>query len=222
MSKKAILIYSGGIDSTVLLYKLLAEGYEVRALAFNYGQKHVKELLCAKQICSELGVELKEFDLREFSNLTKDASPLLANSDSDKSLSIASQTVVPNRNAVMLSIAVAWAQALNINEVYIGVTLSDSTDYPDCRKEFIEAFEKAMILANANPNLRIKAPLANLNKTEVVKLGLELGVPFEKTWTCYRGERIPCGECASCKERAKAFAELGVEDPLLKMLEGEF
>ncbi len=214
--KKAILIYSGGLDSTVLLYKLVKENYRVIALSFDYGQRHVKELLCAKWNCNYLNVPHIIFNLRDFSDLTKDASPLLRDSTSKKDLSVASQTVIPNRNMVMLSIAASLAISQNINEIYFAATGADQADYPDCRPTFIKAATVALQLATAHPSLQIKAPFISLKKSQVVEEGVKLGVPFERTWTCYRGEERPCLQCASCKERIKAFEEAGVEDPLLK------
>lgn len=208
---KIVLIYSGGIDSTVLLYKLLHEGDEVFPLGFDYGQRHVRELLHARQICDSLGLEYVVVKLDALRDLAKAA--LLNRTGA---IPTGRAAVVPNRNAVMLSLATSFAASNNIDAVALAVHKSDYADFPDCRPDFLKTFEKAMRLSTENPNFRILAPFLSMSKSEIVKLGVELQVPFEKTWTCYnpRSAGVPCGECAACLERRKAFEANGIEDPL--------
>lgn len=213
---KVVLIYSGGIDSTVLLYKLLHEGSEVFPLGFDYGQRHVRELLHARQICNSLGLLYVTVKLNALRDLC-DASLLRQTG----SIPDGRAAVVPNRNAVMLSLATTFAVSNDIDAVALAVHKSDYADFPDCRPEFLEAFEKAMQLATERPSFRILAPFLSLTKSEIVKMGVELRVPFEKTWTCYnpRFPGLPCGECPACLERRKAFEANGIRDPLQSLTE---
>ena len=189
--KKAIVLLSGGLDSTTALYLAQSEGFdEIYALTFQYGQKHDKELQSAQAIARAAQV--------------KEHIPT---------------TYVPARNMVFLSVAASWADALDITDIYIGVSEVDYSGYVDCREEFIRAMEQAINLgtvtgAEKKHHITIHAPFMHMTKAEEVKLGLKLGVDFSLTWTCYRGGDSPCGTCDSCLLRAKAFAEAGVNDPL--------
>jgi len=213
---KAILIFSGGLDSTTLLYKLLSDGYEVEALTFNYGQRHKKEIDCAARIAGLLGVMHKVIDLSCIAGFLGD-SALLGGKDVPKchyTEDAARQTVVPNRNMIMLAVAAGYAEANEVGEVFYAAHRNDSTIYPDCRKEFVEALRPAISLATAWHPVELKAPFIDMTKAEIVRLGLSLKVPYEMTWSCYKGEERHCRECPTCIEREEAFALNRAKDPL--------
>jgi 7-cyano-7-deazaguanine synthase len=217
--KKAVLIVSGGVDSSTLLYKTIEEGYEAYALTFIYGQKHKREIESAKRICHGLNVPHKVIDLSSLKEI------LLGSALTDSSVEIPEvpetveyyetlkSTIVPNRNSIFLSIAIGYAVSIGANHVFFGAHYSDRGVYPDCRREFIEALEYAERLANDNHNLVVSAPFVDMNKSQIVKLGAELGVPYKETWSCYKGGRVHCGVCSSCRERKRAFESAGVLDP---------
>lgn len=218
--KKAVAIVSGGMDSVTLAYLLDAEGYELHLLAFNYGQRHKKELQFAEMAAKALKAE---FDIVNLSNLGK----LLKGSALTDDIAVpdghyASEnmkiTVVPNRNAIMLSIAYGVAVAENADIVATGVHAGDHFIYPDCRTKFIKAFDIASSLANegfGNPDLKIIAPFGEIGKDGIVKIGTELNVPYENTWSCYKGGDKHCGKCGTCVERKEAFQLAGVSDPTI-------
>ena len=219
MSEKAIIILSGGIDSTTLCYKYLDESYKVYPLTINYGQKHFKEIESAKKICENLGLISNIVDLSSIQKL------LMGSALTDETVNIPEvpetkehyetlkSTIVPNRNAILLSVAIGYAQSIGANNVLFGAHHSDRGVYPDCRKEFVTAFETAEKLANDNEKLKIDAPFVDLNKSEIVRLGHDLSVPYQDTWSCYVGGETHCGVCSSCRERKRAFSEAGVDDP---------
>lgn len=219
MSEKAVIIVSGGIDSTTLLYKALDKGYDVRTLTFLYGQRHVKEAEYAERICSRLNVPHKTVDLSSLkgllsgSALTDSSVDVPEVPETSEHYETLQATIVPNRNAIFLSVAIGYAVSLGAESIYFGAHFSDRGVYPDCRSEFVDAFQSAERLATDLPGLTIKAPFVNSDKSEIVKLGHELGVPFEDTWTCYKGGALHCGVCSSCRERKRAFIEAGVPDP---------
>jgi 7-cyano-7-deazaguanine synthase len=215
---KAVLILSGGVDSTTLLYKMLADGYSVMALTFNYAQRHKKEIECATRIAGLLKVPHLVVDLCCIAGLLGD-SALLGGKEVPRchyTEDAAKQTVVPNRNMIMLSIAAGFAEAREIPEVFYAAHRNDSTIYPDCRPEFVEALRPAIRLGTAWHPVELKAPFVNMSKAEIVKMGLEMGVPYELTWSCYQGEAQPCLKCPTCVERMEAFSLNGALDPLLK------
>ena len=219
MKTKAVIIASGGIDSSTLLYKMVNEGFSVYALTFIYGQRHLKEIKSAEIISQQLGVEHKVVDISSMNQLLQGSA--LTDSSVDvpevpetaEHFDTLKSTIVPNRNAIFLSIAIGYATSIGANHVFFGAHFSDRGVYPDCRKEFVDAFEVSERLATDNPNLVIDAPFVDSDKSEIVKLGSELGVPFEQTWTCYKGGELHCGVCSSCRERKRAFIESGVDDP---------
>ena len=210
---------SGGIDSSTLCYKAVREGYEVFPLTFIYGQKHEREVLSSENICRHLGLRPNVVDLSSISALFG------ASALTDREVEIPrvpasasnyetlSTTVVPNRNAIFLSLAVAYSQSIGCDIVFYGAHHSDRGVYPDCRAEFVSAFEEAEKLATDNERLTIVAPFVDMDKSGIVKLGSRLGVPFGDTWSCYVGSRAHCGTCSSCRERKRAFIEAEVGDP---------
>lgn len=217
---KAVLILSGGIDSTTLLYWLIEEGYEVAALTFDYAQRHRKEIDSARRIAGPLGVPHQIVDIRGISQILGD-SALLGGREVPSchyTQESARQTIVPNRNMIMLAIAAGYAEAHGIPHVFYAAHRNDSTIYPDCRPEFVEALRPAIRLATAWHPVELHAPFVNMTKAEIVGLGLELGVPYELTWSCYRGEEAPCRRCPTCIEREEAFAMNGAKDPLIRDL----
>lgn len=219
MNQKAVVIASGGIDSSTLLFKMVNENYETYALTFIYGQKHKKEIESAKWICERLKVSHTILDLSVLKQILTgsaltDSSIAIPEVPADVShYDTLKATIVPNRNSIFLSIAIAYAVTTGANRVFFGAHHSDRGVYPDCRPEFVEVFESAERLATDNPNLIIKAPFAQMDKSDIVKLGTELGVPYQKTWSCYRGDELHCGVCSSCRERKRAFTQSGVSDP---------
>ncbi len=215
---KIIAILSGGLDSATALYTLRKEHEVVEAVTFDYGQRHRKEIECAKKICAAIGLPHRVIDITNFNEL------LPGNSLTSKEVATPhghykeetmKQTIVPNRNAIMINIAAGYAVSQKIYGLGLGVHAGDHYIYPDCRPEFIESQEKTLSLAN-DCDFRLFAPFLRVNKTEIVAKGHTLGVPFEHTWTCYEGGETPCGKCGSCMERAEAFEQNGLVDPLLK------
>jgi len=215
---RTVLILSGGMDSATLLYDLLAAGDDVEAIGVNYKQRHGRELDCAARLCRDRGVR---FDVLDLSGL---AAFLTGSSQSDPNVPVPfgrydeptmKLTVVPNRNMFMLAAAGAVAIARKADRLAYGAHAGDHTIYPDCRPEFVEAMRGALDVADWH-RLGLHAPYLDWSKGDICKRGVELGVPYEDTWTCYVGGDRPCGRCGSCTERAEAFAFAGVADPLLR------
>jgi len=191
MSIPIIHLFSGGIDSTVMLYELLKDECNVHCLFFQYGQLHLREWDYAKSMANKLNVKLTKIDIPGVfgkSRLTGDDS---------------CSAVVPNRNMVFLSIAAAFAVKADADSVTIGITGSDFHVFHDCRSEFIQAMNNA--LHEAEVSVSIKAPYVAMTKSQVVNLGFRLGVDFKGTWSCYERGSVPCGKCLACKERERAF-----------------
>lgn len=220
--KKAIVLLSGGLDSTTALYLAKKQGFELYAITFQYGQKHDKELQSARAIAQAAGV--KE---HKVVNLLLNQWHGCALTDPDMEIENGNiqrqdipDTYVPARNMVFLSVAASWADALDITDIFIGVSEVDYSGYVDCREEFIRGMENAINLgtvlgAEKKQRITIHAPFMHMTKSEEVKLGMQLGVDFGLTWTCYRGGDKPCGTCDSCLLRSKAFEEAEVQDPLI-------
>jgi 7-cyano-7-deazaguanine synthase len=222
---KAVILLSGGLDSATALAIANAAGYESYALSFSYGQRHSWELQCALSVALALGAKehrIASIDLRAFggSALTADIGVPKGRTPEEMSGGIPI-TYVPARNTIFLSFALAWAEVLESSDIFIGVNALDYSGYPDCRPEFIEAFERLANLATkagveGRQHLKIHTPLISLSKAEIISKGLELGVDYGLTSSCYdpstTGE--PCGACDSCLLRQKGFRENGLTDPL--------
>jgi 7-cyano-7-deazaguanine synthase len=223
--KRAVVLLSGGLDSATVLAIARSQGYELYALSFSYGQRHVFELEAARRVAASIGAaghRIAEIDLRVFggSALTGDIDVPKGRSADDMAHGIPI-TYVPARNTIFLSFALAWAEVLGSSDIFIGVNALDYSGYPDCRPEFIEAFEKMANLATkagveGRQRLKIHTPLIAMSKAEIIRKGIELGVNYRLTSSCYdpSPEGEPCGECDSCLLRKKGFRENGIEDPL--------
>ncbi len=216
---RAVAIFSGGIDSTTLLYSLREQRLQLSALTFDYGQRHSKEIDAARMIATHAGIEHHVVDLRALrplfgrSSLTDETVPIPNGSYTADSMKV---TVVPNRNGIMLDIAVAHAVATGATLVAFGAHAGDHFIYPDCRPTYVDAFEKAARLGNegfANPDLRVVAPFSGMTKVDIVRLAVKLRVPLASTWSCYVGAKVHCGLCGTCNERIEAFREADVPDP---------
>lgn len=221
---KAIVLLSGGLDSTTALYLAKSQGYdEIYAITFQYGQKHDKELKSALAVAKAAGVKehkVVNLLLNQWSGCAL-TDPQLEVEDGNVERQDIPATYVPARNMVFLSVAASWADALNITDIFIGVSEVDYSGYVDCREEFIRAMEDAINLgtvlgAEKKQRIKIHAPFMHMTKADEVRLGAKLGVDFSLTWTCYRGGDTPCGTCDSCLLRAKAFEEAEERDPLIK------
>lgn len=219
---KAVVLLSGGLDSTTALYLAKKDGHEVHAISFDYGQRHRRELESAKAVAQKVGVashNVVSLNLSAWggSSLT-DMSMKVEDGNAERT--DIPMTYVPARNMVFLSVAASLAEAIGAQHIYIGVSQVDYSGYVDCRQVFIDAMEKAVNLgtvmsAEHGKHIEIHAPFVNMTKAEEIRLGNELGVDFGLTWSCYRGGERPCGTCDSCLLRAKAFKEAGVEDASL-------
>ncbi|HPD32052.1 MAG TPA: 7-cyano-7-deazaguanine synthase QueC [Phycisphaerae bacterium] len=210
---RIVLIHSGGLDSTVLLYKLRAEGHEVRCLGVDYGQRHRRELDAGQAICRDVGVEYRVADLRGLRSLLAgsaltDSIPVPSGHYTDETMKA---TIVPNRNMIMLSVAIGWAVSLRYDAVAYAAHAGDHTIYPDCRPVFVEAVRSVARLCDWRP-IELLAPFVGKSKADIVRIGAELGVPFERTWSCYRGGELHCGTCGTCVERREAFQKAGIAD----------
>jgi 7-cyano-7-deazaguanine synthase len=221
---KAVCLLSGGLDSATCLAHARRSGFECYALSFDYGQRHRVELDSARRLAAALGARehrIARIDLRVFghSALTDQIAVPKGRDEAVMSSEIPI-TYVPARNTIFLSFGLAWAEVLEANEIYIGVNALDYSGYPDCRPEFIHAFERMSNLATkagveGRTRIRIRTPLIDLTKAEIVLLGRELDVPFELTHSCYDPDAAgrACGACDSCLLRAKGFHEAGIADP---------
>ena len=220
---KAVILLSGGLDSSTVLYQAKADGCECYAISFDYKQRHRRELESARAIALSADVkahQIVNFDLTLWggSALTDDEMVLPI----DRTLTEMSQnipiTYVPARNTIFLSFALAYAETLEAQRIYIGVNALDYSGYPDCRLDYIQAMQEVFRLGTKQgregETINIVTPLIELKKTEIIQLGNKLEVPWEQTWSCYAGGGTACGVCDSCRLRLAAFEELGLKDPV--------
>tara|TARA_B100000530_G_scaffold14295_1_gene10221 strand:+ start:45 stop:731 length:687 start_codon:yes stop_codon:yes gene_type:complete len=223
MGKKAVVLLSGGLDSTTCIAIAKKAGFRIAALTINYGQRHKFELDAAKQIIDHYQINnhsIVDIDLSQFggSALTDDIE--IPKDRSDKDMSDIPVTYVPARNTVFLSLALAWAETLQAFDIFIGVNALDYSGYPDCRPEYIASFERTANLATregvSGNNFKIHTPLINMTKSEIINTGLKLGIDYGMTSTCYDPDRNgkPCGKCDACFLRLKGFKQAGAIDPL--------
>ena len=212
---KTIIIYSGGMDSTVLLYELLAQGHKVAALSIDYGQRHRRELTAGQSVTARLGVKHRIADLSTLKPL------LVGSSQTSKEIQVPQGkwtdesmklTVVPNRNMLMLAVAGAWAISRKADAIAYAAHAGDHAIYPDCREEFVKPLAEALMHADWHP-VTIIRPFIGITKMDICALGAKLGVPFAMTYSCYEGREVHCGKCGTCVERKEAFAMANVPDP---------
>lgn len=220
---RAVCLLSGGLDSATSAAIAKARGFRIYALSFDYGQRHRKELDAAARVASFLGAKRHvtlSFDLRQWggSALTDDIQVPLDRDEGEMGEGIPA-TYVPARNTIFLSFALGWAETIGARHIFIGVNQLDYSGYPDCRAEFLRAFEGVANLGTKagveGDRFHIDAPLVEMTKGQIIQAGLRLGLDYGLTWSCYLGGGAPCGRCDSCLLRAKGFEEAGVADPLL-------
>ncbi|WP_250459533.1 7-cyano-7-deazaguanine synthase QueC [Microbulbifer litoralis] len=218
-TQKAVVLLSGGLDSATTLAMARAEGFECYALGFDYGQRSSAELMAAQRVAADL-------DAREHKVVQLDLRAIGGSALTDDSIDVPEEetsgipvTYVPARNTVFLSIALGWAEVLGAQDIFVGVNAVDYSGYPDCRPEYVEAFEKMANLATRagveGHRLHIRAPLMDMTKADIVRRGTELGVDYSLTVSCYQAQPdgAACGRCDSCRLRAAGFAEAGLADP---------
>lgn len=215
MSNKAVVVYSGGMDSYTVLHTALAAGKDVYALSFNYGQRHSKELDVAAKVCQKFNIPHKVVDISAINSLMAGSSLTddIEIPEGHYAEDSMKNTVVPNRNMVLLSMAIAYAVSLEAPEVYYGAHAGDHHIYPDCRPEFVHAMNAVSQIANYEP-VEIVTPFLSSSKGEILVAGLAMNLNYGDTWTCYNGREKACGKCGACNERMEAFNEQGVTDPL--------
>jgi 7-cyano-7-deazaguanine synthase len=220
MNKKAVILLSGGLDSSTTLYYAVAQGYECHCLVFDYGQKHKKEIIQAKAVARKAGCQIY---------LVKISLPWKGSALLDKKISIPRSraldakgipvTYVPGRNIIFLSFAASFAEAIGAKTIFIGANAVDYSGYPDCRPEFIRAFQdmlkRGLKTSIEGHNIKVVTPLIHLSKARIVKLAVKLKVPLQLTWSCYNGKATPCGVCDSCRLRANGFVQAKIQDRAL-------
>ncbi len=223
MKKKAVILLSGGLDSTTCLAIAKDHGFDLYALTVNYGQRHVFELYSAKKTAKQFGVEkhaILDVDIGQFGGSALTDNIGVPKDRDESSMTNIPITYVPARNTVFLSMALAWAETLGAFDIFIGVNALDYSGYPDCRPEFIESFEQTANLATKagveGNQFKIHTPLIDLTKAEIIQKGIDLGVDYGLTSTCYdpKENGNPCGHCDACTLRLKGFQDAGLEDPL--------
>ncbi|MFB0979335.1 MAG: 7-cyano-7-deazaguanine synthase QueC [Alteromonadaceae bacterium] len=215
MTNKVVVIYSGGMDSFTVLNRALHDGKEVYALTFDYGQRHVKEIEYASTVCQSLDVNHKVIDISAInqllagSSLTDDIDIPEGHYEAESMKS----TVVPNRNMILLSLAVGYAVSVGASQVYYGAHSGDHAIYPDCRPEFVMKMNEVCKIANYE-SVEIFSPYLTVTKSDILTDGLRMGLKYDNTWTCYNGREKACGQCGACQERLEAFSDNNVTDPL--------
>lgn len=215
--KKAVVLLSGGLDSTTCMAVAASEGYELYPISFDYNQRHKRELECAKNVAKHFNA--KEHRILKLDNVGGSAltDPNIDVPDYNGGDEIP-VTYVPARNILFLSYALGYAEVIGAEAIFIGVSSVDYSGYPDCRPEFIEAFQRVAEVGTAagvkGNSVKIITPIINLSKADTIKLGMKLGAPYKLTTSCYRGGEKACGECDSCTLRLKGFREAGYEDPI--------
>jgi 7-cyano-7-deazaguanine synthase len=213
MKKKAVILLSGGLDSATTLYYAVSKGFDCHCLLFCYGQRHYKELTCAKKIARRAVAPFQVVNIRL---------PWSPSSLTDSELSIPSigqkypqtklpNTYVPGRNTIFISFALSYAESIGANKIFIGANAVDYSGYPDCRPQYYRALNKTF--SSLGVGVRVETPLIKMSKEQIISLGIKLKVPYELTWSCYKGAASPCGKCDSCRFRAKGFVGAGIKDP---------
>ena len=212
---KIIVVYSGGLDSFTLLNEAIRSGKDVSSLSFDYGQKHNKELHFVEKFCAQESIDSKIVDVSSIkelfqgSSLTDEIDIPKGHYEDDSMKS----TVVPNRNMILISLALGYAVTKKAEEVWFGAHAGDHAIYPDCRPEFVEKMDAVARIANYSP-IAVKAPYIAMSKTEILAIGLNMQLDYGLTWTCYEGKELACGSCGACHERLESFAANNVIDPI--------
>jgi 7-cyano-7-deazaguanine synthase len=222
--KRCVVLLSGGLDSATVLYFARKNGFSPVCLIFDYGQKHRREIESAKNLARAAGCPYKLVKIslpwQGSSLLDRKIKVPAVSTAVPKSLNRIPSTYVPARNTIFLSFAVSFAEAIQARAIFIGANAVDYSNYPDCRPEFYRAFEEVIARGTKagveKKSVRVFTPLINLSKAGIIKLGLSLGVPYELTWSCYKGQSKPCGKCESCFYRAKGFRQASIVDPALR------
>ncbi len=215
MIKSALVCFSGGMDSTTLLYHVISQGYSVKAVSFDYNQRHQIELTSAAQIAARLGLEHKILKI-DLSQIGGSVLTDLNREVPDQRAGQQHSTVVPLRNSLFCTLAASFGETVGTDEIFYGPVKEDYLAYRDCRRPFFDSLEIALSLGSSEERtVKINTPLVDMYKAQVLEMGFRLNVPYELTHTCYRGERPPCGECDACRERLAAFAQVGRTDPLM-------
>jgi 7-cyano-7-deazaguanine synthase len=215
MVQKVVVIFSGGMDSFTVLNVAAQQGHDIYALSFDYGQRHKKELDYASRACMKLGVKHKIIDISAInqliggSSLTDDIDVAEGHYEEQSMKS----TVVPNRNMILLSMAVGYAVSIGANKVFYGAHSGDHAIYPDCRPEFVERMNDVCAIANYE-KVEIVTPFLEQSKIDILTAGLKMNLDYNLTWTCYNGRELACGKCGACQERLEAFTKNNVVDPL--------
>jgi 7-cyano-7-deazaguanine synthase len=223
--KKAVVLLSGGLDSTTALAIAKGEGFDIYAMSFRYGQRHLVELESARRVTEAMGAQkhlIVDFDLRAIGGSALTDLIEVPKERTEKEMASGIPvTYVPARNTIFLSFALAWAEALDAEDIFIGVNALDYSGYPDCRPEYIQAFERMAGLATkagveGRMRLKIHTPLISMTKAEIIRTGLNLGVDYSLTHSCYdpSADNVACGRCDSCRLRLRGFREAGATDPL--------
>jgi 7-cyano-7-deazaguanine synthase len=212
---KPIVLFSGGLDSAVLLWKLREGRKDPKAISFDYGQRHRRELQNAFAFTDKFDIEHEIGDLRGIAHLIKSGSqtgsdPVPEGHYAEESMK---KTIVPNRNMIFLAIAIGWAQSTGSTEVFYAAHAGDHAIYPDCRPDFFEPLTVAAYQSSWPPHVRLRGPFLGLSKAQIVQQGAVLNTPFELTYSCYNGRQKHCGKCGTCVERKEAFQLAGVADP---------
>lgn len=220
VSLTAVVLLSGGLDSTVTLAKALSDGNKAIALSFRYGQKHTRELESAANVCKHYGVEhvVMDMDLSVFrSSLIRNDMTIPEGRDVNIGSDIPN-TYVPARNIIMMSIAAGLCESVDADKIYIGANAVDYSGYPDCRPEFFEQFQMMINVGTKagveGHSITIETPILDMSKKEIVQLGMQLKAPLELTWSCYNGGQKACGKCDSCTLRLNGFKDAGLNDPI--------
>lgn len=211
---KAVILLSGGLDSSTTLYYAKNKGYKCHALIFDYSQKHKREIKAAISIAKKYNTPFELIKIKfpwKGSSLLDNKLEIPRSRDTNQMSSIIPSTYVPARNLVFLSFALSYAEAIGAKYIFIGANIVDYSGYPDCRPQFLKAFEHVIEKGARDNDIRLKAPLIKMRKEQILRLAVKLGVPVNLTWSCYNGGKQPCGVCDSCIIRKKAFDKTGIK-----------
>jgi 7-cyano-7-deazaguanine synthase len=211
LHEKSVVVLSGGPDSVTVAYWAKDQGYDVSGITFKYGQIATSEIHYAKKAANNLQIPHLIIDLAALQNIFRGVTSLVDDTIA-MTATFSQPIIVPFRNGIFLSVAVAYAVSIHATQIFYGAQRSDASFYPDCRPEFYQSFEKAAQLGTDSP-IMIDAPFSDIPKSEIIKLGTQLGVPYDHTWSCYLNQDVHCGQCESCRNRQNAFRDANIHDP---------